>query len=51
MEIVVEVTKKKDDKIKGLKQMRGKGELIHCVNCDCKRYGPCGCLRKKTPAQ
>ena len=31
--------------IKGLKQMRGKGELTHCSNCDKKRYGVCGCIK------
>jgi hypothetical protein len=41
----------KDDKkqtVKGLKSMRGRGELQHCENCDCKRYGPCGCTKKET---
>jgi hypothetical protein len=31
--------------VKGLKQMRGKGELTHCSNCNCSRYAPCGCQK------
>jgi hypothetical protein len=39
----------KEKIISGLKKLRkktGKTPTYECSNCGCKRYSPCGCMKK-----
>ena len=48
----IEITSKgyiKENKacsLRGFRRQSGKAPTFECGNCKCKRYSPCGCLKK-----